>query len=45
MAKACMDKKAFSKEHKEISKILKTGTRAEQKKEASKQEKERKERK
>jgi hypothetical protein len=45
MAKVCMDKKTFNKEHKELGKILKTGTRAEQKKEASKQEKERKERK
>lgn len=41
MSKVCMDKKEYNKEHKELGKILKTGTRAEQKKEASKQEKER----
>jgi hypothetical protein len=45
MAKVCMDKKEFNKEHKELGRILKTGTRAEQKKEAGKQERERKERK
>jgi hypothetical protein len=42
MAKVCMDKKEFNKEHKELGKILKKGTQKERVKEANKQEWERK---
>ena len=44
MAKVCMSKKEFNKEHKELGRILKSGTHKERVKEASKQERERKER-
>ena len=44
MAKVCMSKKEFNKEHKELGRILKKGTPAERKREAEKQERERKSR-
>ena len=42
--KICMDRKEFTKEHKELTKILRKGSLRERLREASAQESERKER-